>query len=87
MLKSFDKKFSEQQFSTLVLFHENANLARYVQKTFFLGRGVQTHFKKAEGGYCGFLECSFGHLSTPLSAIRPLPAQSALFSLKSVSFA
>ncbi len=46
--------------------------------------GVQTHIKKeAAGGFVGFLVCSFGHHSIPLSAIRPLPARFALFSLKS----
>ncbi len=50
--KSFDRKFSEEQFLTLVFFHKNANLARYLRKTVFWG--VQTPIKrKAEGGYCG----------------------------------
>ncbi len=35
--KSFDRKFSEEQFLTLVFFNKNANSARYSQKTVFWG--------------------------------------------------
>ncbi len=71
--KSFDRKFSEEQFLTLVFFHKNANLARYLRKTVFWG--VQTPIKKKQwADIVGFLVCSFGHHSTPLSAIRPSPA-------------
>ncbi len=80
--KSFDRKFSEEQFSTLVFFYKNAYSARYLRKTVF--GGSNPHKKKAAGDIVGFLVCSFGHHSTPLSAIRPLPARFVLFSLKSV---
>ncbi len=52
--KSFDRKFSEEQFSTFVFFHKNANLARYLQKLFF-GWFKPLFKKKAAGGYCDVL--------------------------------
>ncbi len=56
--KSFDRKFSEEQFLTPVFFHKNANSARYLQKNCFLG--VQTlSKKKAAGGYCGIFSVFF----------------------------
>ncbi len=81
--KLFDRKFSEEQFLTLLFCHKNANLARYLQKTVFWR--VQTPIKKKQrADIVGFLVRSFGHHFTPLSAVRPLPARFALLSLKSV---
>ncbi len=81
--KSFDWKFSEEQFSTLVLIHKNANLARYLQKTVF--RGLKPPLKeKQRTDIVGVLVCSLGHHSKSLSAIRPLSTRFAIFSLKSV---
>ncbi len=78
----FNRKFSEEQFSTLVFFHKNAYSMRYLQKTVFCGRGCQIPIlKKQLADIVGFLVCFFGHQSTPLSAIKPLPAQFALFFL------
>ncbi len=59
-----------------MFFYKNAHSARYSHV--FLG--VQIHIKKKAGmDIAGFLVCFFGHQSTPLSSIRPLPAQFALF--------
>ncbi len=56
--KSFGKKFSEEQFSTLVFFHKNAYSARYLRKTDFWG--FKHPFKKtAAGGYCGIFSMFF----------------------------
>ncbi len=44
------------------------------------GGGVKPFLKKKQrADIVGFLVCFFGHQSTPLSAIRPLPARFALF--------
>ncbi len=75
----FDRKFSEEQFSTFVFFHKNAYSARYLQKNCFLGRFKHPFKKKQRADIAGFLVCFFGHQSTPLSAIRPLPTLFALF--------
>ncbi len=42
----FDRKFSEEQFSTLVFFHINAYSARYLQTT--VGEEGQTPIKKKQ---------------------------------------
>ncbi len=56
--KSFDRKFSEEQFLTLEFFHKNANSAKYLRKTVFWE--LQTTFlKKAAGGYCGIFSLFF----------------------------
>ncbi len=44
-----------------------------------MGGGVNPHLKKAGTDFVRFLVCFFGNQSTPLSAIRPLPVQFALF--------
>ncbi len=55
----FDRKFSEEKFSTLVFFHKNAYSARYFQKTVFFG-GRQTPIKKKGGdGYCRIFSIFF----------------------------
>ncbi len=82
--KLFDRKFSQKQFSTLAFFHKNAFCGEIFAKNCFLG-GSNPHLKKKQrANVVEFLVSSFGHHSTPLSAIRPLPARFALFSLKSV---
>ncbi len=43
----FDRKFFEEQFSTLMFFHKNAYLARYSQKNVFWG--FKPPFKKISG--------------------------------------
>ncbi len=55
--KSFNRKFSKEQFSILVFFHKNAYPARYLRKTVFWR--VQTPIKKTEGGYCGIFSMFF----------------------------
>ncbi len=51
--KSLDKKFSEEQFLTLVFFHKNTNSERYWQKTVFWGVQIPIK-KKAAGGLWNF---------------------------------
>ncbi len=80
--KSFDRKFSEEQFLTLVFFHKSEYSARYLQKTVFWG--FKPPLKKAAGGYCEIFSMFFWTPFYTTFSNQTLPARFALFSLKSV---
>ncbi len=83
-----EKKFACQKnyvWTKCWISHSIGNFPR--NNSWLLCLGVQTIKKKQRADIVGFLVCSFGRHSTPLSAIRPLPALFVLFSLKSVQFA
>ncbi len=68
--KSFDGKFSQEQFLNLAFFHKIVNSVRYLRKT--VSQAFKPHFKKSSGRILWDFQYVLSYfISMPLSAIRP----------------